>query len=282
MSPILVATDLSARSDRAVMRAAHLARDTGAPLHIVHIVDDDLPAAVLQQQSEAAEEALRTMVAATPDLKDVPIEIDVEVGHLTRLVPTLARERDVGLVVLGTHRARAVSDLFAQPTLAQLLKGVDRPILVAIGRPETTWKRVLLGWDFSPAGDAAVALLRKLAPDAELTIMHAWQDPYMGAPYAFDVGAIGGVEAQVRAETAERLEKAAAEVDWPSEVHHEVAGGAAANVLMRHANERDTDLLCIGRHSRAGLARFLLGETAQTVALNADCDVLIAPPAPEH
>ena len=279
MSPILVATDLSARSDRAVLRAAHLAERTGMPLHIVHVVDDDLPAAMLHQQSEAAETTLREMVAATPALKSIPVEIDVEVGHLAQLIPVLARERQAGLIVLGTHRGRGMADLIAAPTLEQLLRGLDMPVLVAVGRPEVAYDRVTLGWDFSDAEVAPLDFLAKIAPGAELTLLHAWQAPYMGAPYAFDTGAITGVEAELRDETAARLAEAADAVRWDGAVRHELGQGTAANVLTRSAADGQADLICIGRHGRSGLARFFLGETALAVALRADCDVLIAPPS---
>ncbi|WP_262271421.1 universal stress protein [Microvirga yunnanensis] len=44
---ILAATDFSTRSQRAVRRAGLLARDCGAELTLVHVVDDDQIAAVL-------------------------------------------------------------------------------------------------------------------------------------------------------------------------------------------------------------------------------------------
>ena len=49
MKHILVATDLTARSDRAIERAFSLARETGAELTILHAVDDELPASVADQ-----------------------------------------------------------------------------------------------------------------------------------------------------------------------------------------------------------------------------------------
>ena len=58
MRSILIATDLSARSDRALERAVNLACDRGGELTIVHVVDEDLPASLADAQQKAAESVL--------------------------------------------------------------------------------------------------------------------------------------------------------------------------------------------------------------------------------
>ncbi|MCI3953055.1 MAG: universal stress protein UspA, partial [Burkholderiales bacterium] len=47
MRMILVGTDLSSRSDRALHRAAFLARQFKARLLLLHVVDDDQPPALV-------------------------------------------------------------------------------------------------------------------------------------------------------------------------------------------------------------------------------------------
>ena len=55
MKSILMATDFSARSDRAFDRALTLVRHHRANLHVVHIVDGGLPESISLNQKEAAE-----------------------------------------------------------------------------------------------------------------------------------------------------------------------------------------------------------------------------------
>ena len=50
MRTFLAASDLSTRSDRAVAQAAHLAARTGARLVLLNVVDDELPAAVFNEE----------------------------------------------------------------------------------------------------------------------------------------------------------------------------------------------------------------------------------------
>ncbi|HEU6442162.1 MAG TPA: universal stress protein, partial [Microvirga sp.] len=48
MRTILVATDFSTRSDRALRRATLLARHVSARLVLIHVVDDDRPVRLVE------------------------------------------------------------------------------------------------------------------------------------------------------------------------------------------------------------------------------------------
>lgn len=278
MKTILVATDLSARSDRAVIRAAHLARETGATLHIVHIVDDELPGALLQARTEEAEAVLAAMIAEQPALSDLKPIVDVETGHLDRMLPKLVREREVDLVVVGTHRSRGLAEAFGAPALSRILRGLNVPMLVAVGRPEAPYEDVAVGWDFSPAGEAAALAARQLVPDANITLVHAWDEPVTAMPYGFEAGGM------IAPETLDRMKTdiARAAVKLPKQGDAgwlvDIAIGPAPFVLRKRADDGACDLLAVGSHARSGLARLLLGATAENVALSASCDVLITPP----
>ncbi|MEM7643018.1 MAG: universal stress protein [Pseudomonadota bacterium] len=280
MGPILAATDLSARSDRALRRAAKLAKHTGAELHIVHILDDDLPGAILQRRTEETEAELTALVAADPDLSAANPRVDVETGQLSRFLPRLAQERGAGLVVFGSHRDRGLAELIGSPTLSRVMKALNAPLMIVVGPVEREHAKALAGWDFSPASQAAVTLAQTLAPIDTLTLLHAWADPLAGAPYAMDIAGAATPARQAGIEDALAETKAQLAADAPGiAVETEAMIGSPARALTQAAEEKGSDLLIIGRHARTGIARFLLGETAERVALTAPCDVLIAPPA---
>jgi nucleotide-binding universal stress UspA family protein len=274
---ILVTTDLSARSDRAMLRAARLAVQHGATLRVLHVCDDDLPAALLSTRCDEAEHVLRAMVDETPVLSAAAPEVEVEPGHLTALVPKVAAEIGAGLVVLGSHRGRGLSELLGKPSLIRLMRGLSVPLLVVAGRTEAPYGAVSVGWDFSPAAEAAARLAAEVAPEAEMTLVHAWMDTMGTGPFGGEVGIVlpRDEEARLRSEIA----RAAAELRLGGRtVAAEVAIGPPASVLRHRAEAGHADLLAIGRHARSGLATFLLGATAEDVALTAQSDVLVTPP----
>ncbi len=276
MDPVLVATDLSARSDRAVTRAAHVAKARGAELHILHVADDDLPAAILQRRSEEAEAVLATMVEGTDALAGLSPKLHVEVGDIAPLVAKTANAAEAGLIVLGSHRGRGLGELLGAPTLTRIMRAVERPILIAVGRPDKAYGKVMVGWDHSSASRKAFDLARDVAPEAAVELLHAWHDPYLAGPYGFDMGAVSSAAGR---EWADQMRDAVKELQMDgATVTGEAAVGAPAPALLRHAEETSADLIAVGRHARSGVARFLLGETAIRAAMHATCDVLIAPP----
>ena len=71
MKHIMVATDLSERSDRALRRATLLARETGAALSVVNAVDDDKPRHIVERERDDADALLRRLTATLQEVDGV-------------------------------------------------------------------------------------------------------------------------------------------------------------------------------------------------------------------
>jgi nucleotide-binding universal stress UspA family protein len=56
-----------------------------------------------------------------------------------------------------------------------------------------------------------------------------------------------------------------------------VVSGDPARALLRRAQDTRCDLLVLGTHRRGGVARWLLGSTAEAVVHGAECPVLVVP-----
>ena len=82
--------------------------------------------------------------------------------------------------------------------------------------------------------------------------------------------------APARAQVAERLREAAAEVaaaGVPVRTHHRE--GDAADAILDVAEERGADLIVVGNKGMTGAKRFLLGSVPNKVSHHAPCSVLI-------
>jgi nucleotide-binding universal stress UspA family protein len=107
---ILLATDFSECSRRALGYALGIAARYGAQLHLLHCID---PApynlATPDAVQTACEAAWRDMRRLESDLrnsglaKDVEVKFRVEAAGLPALLPEIVRELDLGLIVVGTH-----------------------------------------------------------------------------------------------------------------------------------------------------------------------------------
>ena len=70
MKHILAATDFSTRAHWAIRQAAVLARQAGAELTLLHIVDEE-PAALVAVEVAESRKSLDEQIASIPQLRDV-------------------------------------------------------------------------------------------------------------------------------------------------------------------------------------------------------------------
>ena len=102
LESILVATDLSARCDRAFDRARSLARESGARLNILHVAEGDETAA-----SEEKEAAARKQIGE--DLGGDLAEIIVSYGPVPKTIARIAEETGSDLLVSGVARWNGIN-----------------------------------------------------------------------------------------------------------------------------------------------------------------------------
>lgn len=281
---ILVTSDLSAGSSRAVERAFHLARQLEAELRILHVVDTALPSRLSEHALTFARETLEQQAAPLSERSGVVPAIEV-VGGDPRL-ELAARARDWGahMVVVGVHRRRTFElSGFARSTAGALLSALRRPMLIAQAEVTGDYGNAVVGVDFSVFSRPAIRWARKLAPHGTLTLVHAYQVPFK--PY------MGGEEYAAEFAYAERLEFdsfIAEEMEWLTEraraagipveaIVKQVREGAAPEVLRQAVAETGADLAVVGTHGRTGLMKALLGSVAAELVTDPPCDLLIVP-----
>ena len=273
MSNILVATDLSLRSERAVRRAFALARESGAALHLLSVVDDDQPEAIAGRRRAETREELERFCAALPDASACEWTLHVELGDCVPTILAEAERLDAELIVTGIPRARPLLDLFGGPTVERLASRSLRPVLLVSTTAETPYSSALAGLDLSPASAAAVRAVKKLAPKAKLTGFHAVHVPYAGLSSGGERNSLG----------APFLDLARADLDgWiaANEIGEaldeaRLEEGGVTVAFARMIAEAKPQLVAIGAHGRGGLNPTLLGRFAAELLRDPPCDLLI-------
>ncbi len=270
MTPLLVATDLSARSERAVRRAFALAEKTGADVTVACIVDADLPADMAGQMKATAEQRLRTYCQS---ISEHPFTSRVEVADPLTRIHEIAVEIDAALIVLGVHRPRPLRDLLSGTTMTRLVRASTRPVLLVRDPVDKDYGSVVCGIDLSPSCVAAARAAATLAPDAPITTFYAVHVPFRG----FLTPA--GTEDELRP----FLEQAAQQLDdwWqgaglPSQCQRpEPMAAAVIEALQRTIAETKPDLLAVGAHGRPTFSPTYLGSFTSELLKNPPCDVLV-------
>lgn len=137
---------------------------------------------------------------------------------------------------------------------------------------------VVVATDFSEASRAAIetAFNLGLPQGALLYLVHVMETPVPIGPVAGPVlPPPGSGDRDVYALT-ERLKRLIPEGSKDGvEVRAQLLMGPPAESIADFALEKGADLILVGTHGRKGLARILMGSTAETLLRRAPCQVLV-------
>jgi nucleotide-binding universal stress UspA family protein len=146
-------------------------------------------------------------------------------------------------------------------------------------------RHVLAATDFSDASDEALRQAHGYArrAGARLTVLHVVPDILRASPL-LPAGSARRVDTEVELETR-ALDDLAARVKEITgrpryEVEIAVRSGRPDASVVRFAEENEVDVVVSGATGRTGLARLLLGGTAERIVRHAHCSVLVARVSP--
>ena len=277
MKSLLVATDLTALSDRAVDRAVRLAARFGAELTVLHVVNNALDEKMRRDQHANATEVVRRQLAAAPSGQKVAAKVEISDGDDFAEIIRAARSTDADAIVLGMHRKQGLKDLFVGTTMERVLRFADRPVLVVKDPAAQPYEQVLVPVDFSVPSRRALALACRFVPAGDFRVVHAYHVPFAG--FITDKAA----RREAEAEHQRRLEAMVSDemalllgqvAGTPIKVTSTVHAGAIMQVIQDQVRSLEPDLLVMGTHGRTGLAQAMLGSVALEIMADPPCDVL--------
>lgn len=283
MKHIMIATDFSERSDRALRRATLLSKQFDARLSIVHVVDDDRPQRMLEKERDLASQLLDEIGASVRGHDGVPCETRVVLGAPFAGIVEAVEEGSPDLLVIGPHRRQELRDVFTGTTAERTIRSAACPVLMANAPPVGPYRRILLTTDFSDEARRAVDAFMALgmARGAEIHILHLFDARALRLAMAGSMPESSRITylEDARREARKELASFAQEADLTNarQVARESRISTALEILEL-AREASTDLIVVGTRGRSGLERFLLGSIAERVLRAADRDVLAVPP----
>ena len=138
--------------------------------------------------------------------------------------------------------------------------------------------RIVVATDFSDVSLLALeaALNLDLGSNATLYLLHVLEIPRVVDPI---VGWVPPSDAEPYEDAMDRLASLVPE-NWQKTVSIEraVVNGSPAREIARFAKDKEADMIVVGTHGRTGIARALMGSTAETLLREAPCQVLVVKP----
>jgi nucleotide-binding universal stress UspA family protein len=271
---ILVPTDFSETSERALEYAKAIARQDNSQLLLVHvsppmnIITPPEAAWVDVAELETAEQERMEQSGAALRSEGYRARAISLTGALYDELLSAVKQNDVDLIVLGTHGRKGYDRLLLGSDAEAILRQAHCPVLLvgpaAPALQEKTWhlREVICATTLDPRSAQVAAFAHKLATQhgADLVLYHA-QNP--NSPDA----------------------------DWVSfeeAFHHHVPEGAGScsclrtrlvstapgNSIVDLAKQRGCDLIVMGAHPASSMATHLSPGTTAKVLIEAPCPVM--------
>lgn len=292
---LLVPLDGSRLAETALPAAAYVARAMDAKVTLLHIVERNAPAEIHgEMHLRGAEEAQRYLddVAARsfPEVVNVDRRIETEdASGVAHRIQEYALALEVDLIVMCTHGHSGLRHLLSGSNAQQVIAYGRIPVLrVRPGQESSrvfSVRKVLAPLDGKPEHEQGLKVSAQLARifGAELQILIVVPtsktlrgDSAVAAKLSPRAAAalldISLAEAQeyLRGST-ERLQSEGLQVSGYIE------RGDAADAILRMAKRRQTDLIVVGTHRKAGVDAFWSGSVAPKVTNNSIVPVLLIP-----
>ena len=299
---ILAATDFSADAGAALQRALWVAHQHKSPLVVAHVVAD-LREAVSKTsyrsriefhegweepfQRELRRHSDRKLQAAIEELRADGVKITYEtlLGHPhVELIHTVQHEQ-YDLVFLGSRRDGILKNFGLGSTTRRMVRHCPSSVwVVKQERPEPP-AAVLVAVDLSDVSRRALAEAVWIAENAgaKVHIVHVIEATDIPAdlldlPAA--VGPYSTLRELIQHEAKTRLDEFLANISLAGlAVEKHILWGQAWREIVGLSERLKVNLVAMGTVGRSGMEGILLGNTAENVLAEVNCDVLAVKPA---
>jgi nucleotide-binding universal stress UspA family protein len=277
---ILLATDLSARSDRALDRAVQLAKQWQARLTVLHVLEN-------ARSSLDSPDPSPSWRRPPDPLAAIRKEIDADIGEIAETttvvieegdaVETVARVAGAGgseLIVIGVARSGLLGELMLGRTVDGLLRRCPEPLLVVKARPRRPYRHIVVATDFSESSRHALDTAARFFPEEALTLFHAYDPPMSGL--ADDAAAYRREYREVAEQDCEAFlqdaKKHRSDLRRPRVL---IEYGTPNHLLHDYVAENSADLVVVGTQGRSAIVEVLIGSVAKRILEDVSCDVLL-------
>jgi nucleotide-binding universal stress UspA family protein len=276
---ILLATDLSARCDRALDRAVSLSQLWQTKLVVLNVLESRSildTAAIVPSWRRPPDP---TSVAESQLLVDIgPVakaaDVVIEEGEPAEAIVRVAETRGCDLIVTGIARDELLGRFILGTTVDRLLRSAPAPVLVVKNRARQHYRHVAVATDFSETSRHALEAALQYFPEQVLTILHAYDPPI--TPFMTEPAVYRREYRQVAEQEYEAFlaaMKSGAAIKRRARAFIEF--GTPAQVLREGVRDLGIDLVVMGTRGRGAVSELLLGSVAKQIMAELPCDALV-------
>jgi len=266
---LIVATDGSEASKKAVEVAFELAKTCKSFLYIVSVIEIypmvDGAIGMVDKLKCDIQAALQPLKQRAED-ENIPCEISVLTSQRPdETIVDLAKQKSADAIIIGTHGRTGIKKVLLGSVSRRVIGDAPCPIWQVPPKVTFDIQSILVATDGSVNGNLALedAFEASQACSTDLTVVSVVKPD---GPAAYRVEAEKIVE-QAKKEGASR----------GIPVEGIVAEGEPWKKIVEIAKDKSIGVIMIGRHGHSALDKLLLGSVTERVAGHAPCSVIVVP-----
>lgn len=270
---ILVPLDGSKLAEVALIYAEELAGRLGSEITLVSVSDSAGAREYHKHQIYLGKiiEATRRRAAKYREQskdKEIKTELEVLVGHPAEEILAYADTENIGLIVMATHGRSGITRWALGSVADKVVRATRTPVALirAKGaRPDVRKKgimnKTLVPLDGSKESEAVIPYVKELADKlkTEVTLLQVVAEPFHAS-----------ADAESYLEKTGRLLKSE-----DITVNYDTRVGAAAEEIIKLADEANMDMIVMSTHGRSGIRRWTLGSVADRVLNGGNTPILL-------
>jgi nucleotide-binding universal stress UspA family protein len=285
---LLAATDFSASAEQAVRRAALLAKQHDATLHLMHVVPTltwtmfgralvEHPLVAEKNLFLAAKERLSNLAEDCADRYGIAVQSHVDIGRPYQRIAEYVTTHGIDMAVLGPHADNPVRDVFIGSTASRFVRRGAPSAQMVCSASADHYRRMLVAVDFSDASRLSMEAAASLAPEAVIHILHVFDVLFEGKMLYANVGpeVIQQYRDGAEAEAWRMMNEFTNELALPGSVLPVVRSGNPAQRIIEEAQTQQADLNVMGKRARSELDQLYLGSVTENVLHKTDRDLLL-------
>ncbi len=254
MKRILVPTDFSEQALIAIKAAAQIARRNDSELYILHMIDLPADENDLEAHADASNPAkllfLKKVHEKFRELKRSQILSGITIHEEVRFHKTFSgiveysKELEIDLIVMGSHGATGVKEIFIGSNTERVVRHSDVPVLVIKHELEDrNLSKFVFASDFSE--DVKPAFSRFLD----------FIKPFNDSVDLLYVNTIRNFESTKK--SSERLRNFITEFDMPEYSLNVYNDSTIEKGILNFSKDINADIIALATHQRSGLASML-------------------------
>ncbi len=276
LQDILVATDFSESSDRAIKASVLLAKKFKSRITLMHVASDE---SVSDETRVLIEQSINNKLANVKEnisKEDVYVsDVIAEKGVAFEKIIQVAQGKNVNLIVVGSGSKDSNDNFKLGTTAEKLIRKNQIPVWVVKNEDVKPVSKIICPVDFSDASKRALLNAITLADkfNAELTVINVFV-PIISTSVRISQN-IEEENKHLRNQREQELNKFLNEIDFKSvKYKKDLLMGIPYIEIYKAIKNQKADLLIMGTTGKTGLSKLLMGSVTEKVTRELPCSFI--------